>query len=134
MRLDLRGNGGGGLESALEIAGIFAPRGALLLDIAGRSGVRIFQSRGPRRFAGLPVQVLVDERTASSAEVLAWLLRRYAGAPILGRRTAGKGTVQEVYRVDPRARLVLTTGVCRLPDGSPLGGTGIEPDPEERNE
>ncbi len=134
MRIDLRGNGGGCLESALEIGGAFAPRGALLLDIAGRSGVRIFQSRGPRRFAGLPVQVLVDERTASSAEVLAWLLRRYAGARILGRRTAGKGTVQEVYRVDPRARLVLTTGVYRLPDGTPLGGVGIEPDSEERGE
>jgi hypothetical protein len=134
MRLDLRGNGGGCLESALEIAGAFASRGALLLDIAGRSGVRIFHSRGPRRFAGLPIEVLVDERTASSAEVLAWLLRRYAGARILGRRTAGKGTVQEVYRVDPRARLVLTTGVYRLPDGTRLGGTGIEPDPEERDE
>ncbi|MGH8585543.1 MAG: S41 family peptidase [Gammaproteobacteria bacterium] len=134
IRLDVRGNGGGCLESALEIAGAFAPRGALLLDIAGRSGVRIFQSRGRRRFASLSVQVLVDERTASSAEVLAWLLRRYAGARILGRRTAGKGTVQEVYRVDPRARLVLTTGVYRLPDGTPLGGTGIEPDSEERNE
>jgi len=126
--LDLRGNGGGYLDSALQVAEAFVPTGTLLLTLAGRSGVRAFQSTHPPRFSRLAVEVLVDEKTASSAEVLAWLLRHYTGARIIGSRTAGKGTVQEVYRVDPHTRLVLTTAVYRLPDGTLLEGNGIEPD------
>lgn len=126
--LDLRGNGGGYLDSALQVAEAFVPAGTLLLTIAGRSGVRVFQSTHPPRFSRLAVEVLVDEKTASSAEVLAWLLRHYTGARITGSRTAGKGTVQEVYRVDPHTRLVLTTAVYRFPDGTMLDGNGIEPD------
>lgn len=132
--LDLRGNRGGHLESALEIAGNFAPRGALLLEIVGRRRIRRFENPIAPRFAALPVEVLVDAKTASSAEVLAWLLRHYNGARIVGTRTAGKGTVQEVFRVDTRTRLVLTTGVYRLPDGRLLDARGIEPDPEEFRE
>ncbi len=126
--LDLRGNGGGSLDSALQIAEAFVPAGTLLLTIAGRSGVRVFQSTHPPRFSRLAVEVLIDEKTASSAEVLAWLLRHYTGARITGSRTAGKGTVQEVYRVDPHTRLVLTTAVYHFPDGTVLDGNGIEPD------
>lgn len=132
--LDLRGNGGGHLESALEIAESFAPRGVLLLEIVGRRRVRRFENPIVARFTGFPVEVLVDEKTASSAEVLAWLLRHYNGARIAGTRTAGKGTVQEVFRVDARTRLVLTTGVYRLPDGRLLDGRGIEPDSKEFRE
>lgn len=132
--LDLRGNGGGHLQSALEIAESFAPRGVLLLEIVGRQRVRRFENRLEPRFAGLPLEVLVDAKTASSAEVLAWLLRHYNGARISGTHTAGKGTVQEVFRVDPRTRLVLTTGVYRFPDGSLLDGRGIEPDSQEVRE
>lgn len=129
--LDLRGNSGGYLDSALQVAEAFVPAGTLLLTVAGRSGVRLFQSTRPPRFSRVAVEVLVDEKTASSAEVLAWLLRHYAGARLTGSRTAGKGTVQEVYRVDSHARLVLTTAVYRLPDGTLLDGNGIEPDANE---
>jgi carboxyl-terminal processing protease len=128
LTIDLRGNPGGCLETALEIAGCFVPRGEPMLEVAGRSAVRRFESAGPRCIPRLPVDVLVDERTASSAEVLTWLLKRYADARIRGRCTAGKGTVQEVFRVDTATRLVLTTATYRLPDGSSLEGRGIEPD------
>jgi hypothetical protein len=126
--IDLRGNGGGRLETALAIAECFIPRGAPMIDVIGRSNTRRFASQGPARPPALAVEILVDGETASSAEVLAWLLRRYAHARVSGSATAGKGTVQEVFRVDPGARLVLTTAMYRLPDGSSLERRGIEPD------
>src|SRR5438093_1434184 len=85
------------IVTALAIAECFVPRGALMLEVISRSGVRRFTSSGPRCAPSLAVEILVDGGTASSAEVLAWLLRRYAHARIRGSRTAGKGTVQEVF-------------------------------------
>ncbi len=126
--IDLRGNAGGLLETALGIAECFVPSGEPLLEVVGRSAVRRFESVGSQCTPRLPIEVLVDGRTASGAEVLTWLLRRYARARIRGSPTAGKGTVQEVFRVDPAARLVLTTATYRLPDGTSLEGRGIEPD------
>ncbi|MBI3768373.1 MAG: hypothetical protein HY271_07730 [Deltaproteobacteria bacterium] len=131
VSVDLRGNRGGILESALQIAGAFTPAGAPLVEIVERSGVRRFRSDDTPKLPPLPLEVLVDGRTASSAEVLAWLLRWYAGAKVVGSRTAGKGTVQEVYRVDPHTRLLLTVGVYRLPDGRTLDGIGVSPDRSE---
>jgi Peptidase family S41 len=126
--IDLQGNPGGRLETALQIAECFIPWGKPMLEVVGRSAVRRFDSRGPHCMPRPPIEVLVDWETASSAEVLASLLRRYAHARIRGSVTAGKGTVQEVFRVDPAARLVLTTAIYRLPDGTSLEGRGLEPD------
>lgn len=126
--IDLRDNGGGDLMSALKVAGTFVPHGAPMLQLVGRTAVRDYTNSGHPLFTNLRLDVLVNGNTASSAEVLAWLLRHYVGARILGERTKGKGTVQEVYRVDPQARLVLTTAAYRMPDGSSLDGVGITPD------
>lgn len=126
--IDLRENGGGDLLSALEVAGNFVPHGAPMLELVRRTSVRSYVNPGYPLFTNLRLEVLVSGNTASSAEVLAWLLRYYARARILGQRTKGKRTVQEVYRVDPQARLVLTTAVYRMPDGSSLDGVGIAPD------
>jgi C-terminal peptidase prc len=126
--IDLRDNGGGDLLSALEVAGNFVPHGAPMLQLVGRTAVRDYTNSGHSLFTNLRLDVLVNGNTASSAEVLAWLLRHYVGARILGERTKGKGTVQEVYRLDPKARLVLTTAAYRMPDGSSLDGVGIVPD------
>jgi Peptidase family S41 len=126
--IDLQANPGGRLETALQIAECFVPRGKPMLEVVGRSAVRRFDSPGPHCMPPPPIEVLVDGETASSAEVLASLLRRYAHARIRGTVTAGKGTVQEIFRVDPAARLVLTTAIYRLPDGTSLEGRGVEPD------
>lgn len=131
--IDLRDNQGGDLLSALEVAGNFVPHGAPMLELVRRTAAREYTNPGYPLFANIRPEVLVNGSTASSAEVLAWLLRHYAGARILGERTKGKGTVQEVYRVDPQARLVLTTAIFRMPDGSSLDGVGIAPDSERES-
>jgi C-terminal processing protease CtpA/Prc len=130
--IDLRDNAGGDLSSALEVAGNFVPHQAPMLELIGRTAVRGYTNPGYPHFTDIRLDVLVNGKTASSAEVLAWLLRYYAGARILGNHTKGKGTVQEIYRVDPQARLVLTTAVYRMPDGSSLDRVGITPDSKQQ--
>lgn len=128
--LDLRGNGGGSTEGAIEALAYFLP-GATLFPMRRRDGgievERAPQREGPRWES--PVAVLVDGDTASAAEMLAGALASYRRGVVVGERTYGKGCAQEYLDDDAHAGVLrLTTLLFALPDGSPLQKTGLSPD------
>lgn len=128
--IDLRGNGGGSTDAALEVLGLFLP-GAPLFPLAQHGHVvevmRALSAEEHRPWSG-PVAALVDGRTASAAEMIAGALSAYRRGPVVGSRTFGKGCIQE-YTDDPTGQgvLRLTSLLFALPDGSPLQGVGITP-------
>lgn len=129
--LDLRGNGGGSTEAAADVIGLFLP-GMPLFPLASRGRlVEVMRASVPepdRRWDG-PVAAIVDGYTASAAEMIAGALAAYGRGVLLGRRTFGKGCIQE-YADDHIGRGVLrvTTLVYALPDGSAVQRAGLVPD------
>jgi carboxyl-terminal processing protease len=128
--LDLRGNGGGSTEGAIDTLGAFLP-GASLFPMRSKSGA-IETDRAPdppadQQWTG-PVATLVDSGTASAAEMLAGALAAYHRGPSVGTATYGKGCAQEYLDDDAHAGLLrVTTLLFALPDGSPVQRVGLTP-------
>lgn len=127
--VDLRGNPGGLLNAAVEVADIFIAQGELA-ETHGRSETAnlVFMARPGDRMEGRRLAVLVDAGTASSAELLAGILRLNAGAILVGRATYGKSAVQSRIALDDGKALSLTTARYRFADGSTVGPDGLAPD------
>lgn len=126
--LDLRGNGGGSTDGAIDALGLFLP-GAPLFPMRRRDGsLEIDRAPRPQATYGGPLAVLVDADSASAAEMLAGALSAYERATVVGTRTYGKGCAQE-YIDDEVGKgvLRLTTLVFSLPDGTPLQRVGVLP-------
>lgn len=128
--LDLRGNGGGSTDGAIDALGVFMP-GAPLFPMKRRDG-SLESDRAPEppmvdRWRG-PVATFVDGDTASAAEMIAGALASYRRGPIVGATTFGKGCAQEYLDDDAHAgTLRLTTLLYALPDGTPVQRTGLVP-------
>ncbi len=131
--LDLRGNPGGWVSEARKVIGRFVDDGngpALLEDTwpAGGNMVELsIDDEGAVRFSG-PLLVLVDENTASAAEIVASSLQYYDRATIVGQPTFGKGSVQRVYEFASGESLRLTVAAWFTPGGDPLQDVGVTPD------
>jgi carboxyl-terminal processing protease len=115
--LDLRGNTGGLLDQAVHVAGIFLPRGTLILEQKERESSYTFRVQADPVAPSLPLTVLVDENSASSSEIVAGALQDHDRAVILGERTFGKGVVQTAFRVSGGSLLKITTGEWLTPAG-----------------
>jgi carboxyl-terminal processing protease len=130
VALDLRGNGGGSTDGAIDALGIFLP-GAPLFPMRRRDG-SLETDRAPEppavdRWRG-PVASLVDGDTASAAEMIAGALAAYRRGPTVGAATFGKGCAQEYLDDDAHAGVLrLTTLLYALPDGSPVQRVGLLP-------
>ncbi|HQU94122.1 MAG TPA: S41 family peptidase [Pyrinomonadaceae bacterium] len=115
---DLRGNGGGVLETSVKIAEKFLPTGSTILTQRGRVPIdnRVWKSanRSPER---MPLVVLVDAETASASEVIAGALQDNDRALIVGEKTFGKGLVQSVLDLPGGTGLTLTTAKYFTPSG-----------------
>ncbi|WP_372370777.1 S41 family peptidase [Candidatus Uabimicrobium sp. HlEnr_7] len=121
--LDLRGNGGGWLQVAVDIIDKFVAGKKLVVYSEGRhpeKGKRYNYYSTNNTHPNFPMVVLVDESSASASEVVSGALKHYKRAQIIGQRTFGKGSVQEPIPLDTRsgARLKLTIALYYLPDGS----------------
>jgi carboxyl-terminal processing protease len=127
--IDLRGNAGGLLDQAVAVADLFLPAGQGILWTAGRhpGSFQTYQASGGDLIAGKPIAVLVDGRTASSAEVLAAALRDNGRALVIGTTTLGKGSVQTVTRMPNNGELLLTWSLMYGPKGLPIHRLGIVP-------
>lgn len=126
--LDLRGNSGGILNEALKVADFFTDN-EIITYTAGRNGenVHYYTSKDGRLYKG-PLAVLVDGETASAAEVLAAGLQDESRAVIVGTRTFGKGTIQNVIQMSNGGKLVLTTEQFFTPSGKVIHQNGVQPD------
>ena len=116
--LDLRGNTGGILEQAARVAEEFLPRGSVILSQRGRYAFdnRTWRS-GNTNFENLPLVVLVDNQTASAAEIVAGALQDNDRALIVGQTTFGKGLVQNVVELPGGSGMTLTSARYYTPSG-----------------
>lgn len=128
--LDLRGNAGGLLTAALEVSELLLPAHRLITFTQGRSpATRMdYYTRGTKPFTDFPMMVLVDDGTASAAEIVTGAVRDNQRATIVGRQTFGKGTVQEVIQLEDQSALKLTVACYYTPKGDNINRVGIPPD------
>lgn len=120
--LDLRHNPGGLLKSAVDFTNLYVREGKIVTgeDRDGREAMRIDAQRNRSMLAGLPTVVLVNQGSASASEIVAGALQAHGAALVLGERSFGKGSVQEVHDLSDRqspAMLKITTQLYRLPPG-----------------
>lgn len=123
--LDMRGNGGGLLNEAVDVASIFIADGTIV-STAGRSRPRhVYTATGGAIRRSVPVAVLVDRGTASSAEIVTGAVQDRDRAVVVGTNTFGKGVFQEIRELPNGGALDLTVGQYFLPSGRNLGGRGV---------
>lgn len=116
--LDLRGNGGGVLDEAVDIADEFLPGDKLITYTEGKhSPKKEYRCKRQGQFEEGAVVVLIDEGTASASEILAGALQDWDRATIVGRRSFGKGLVQEQYDLSDQSALRLTIARYYTPSG-----------------
>jgi carboxyl-terminal processing protease len=123
--LDLRENGGGLLNEAVNVASIFIPDGTIV-STDGRSLQRqVYTAKGGAIPTSIPMVVLVDRGTASSAEIVTGALQDRGRATVVGTHTYGKGVFQEIQPLPNGGALDMTVGEYFTPNGRNLGGGGV---------
>ena len=126
--LDLRNNGGGLLEAAVNISSYFIPHGAIVATI-DRAGNRSEDDARGTAIGGLqPLVVLVNKYTASASEITSGALQDYHLAKLVGTKTFGKGVVQSIYPMPDAGALKITTARYVTPLGRDIQHKGIMPD------
>ncbi|MDA0174035.1 S41 family peptidase [Solirubrobacter taibaiensis] len=123
---DLRHNGGGLLNEAVEVASVFLKDGRVVSTKGRARAERKYNATGGAIAADIPVVVLVDEGSASASEIVAGALQDRKRAKIVGTRTYGKGVFQEIMRLDNGGALDITVGEYFTPTGRNLGGGGVK--------
>ncbi len=135
--LDLRNNSGGLLTAAIDIVGLFLKKGSLVAitkDKNNKETERYSTTREPIAHQQLPIFILINNFTASAAEILAGTLKIHSETHnnnlvfLVGTRTFGKGSVQEVIPISNDCALKITTHLYFLPNNTTIQGIGIEPD------
>lgn len=116
--LDLRGNGGGYLLAALQIANEFLDQGQLMLYTEGRTVRRMSEyANGRGLLTDIPVVVLIDENSASASEIVSGAIQDWDRGTIVGRRSFGKGLVQQQFDLFDGSQLRLTVARYHTPSG-----------------
>lgn len=128
--LDLRGNPGGYLEAAVDMASFFLPQGKVIVQEYSGNGENdeIFRSRGYDVFSDkLKMVVLVDKGSASASEILAGALAEHNKATLVGEQTFGKGSVQEVVSLPGDTSMKITVARWLTPNGTHISQGGLTP-------
>lgn len=126
--LDLRDNGGGLLNAAVDISSLFIPKGAIVTEI-DRYGNRDTQYATGKSLTGVtPIVVLVNGYTASASEITSGALQDYKLATLIGTKTFGKGVVQGIFSMPNGGALKITTQRYVTPNGRDIQHKGIQPD------
>jgi len=126
--IDIRGNQGGLLSSIIDVGDTLIDKG-IIGKLVGRNGVEeVFKARRGDLLRGAPLVLLVDEKTASGAEILAAGLKENGRACIVGSNTHGAGHIQTLILLSDRSAIRLTTGEFVTGVGLKIEGVGITPD------
>jgi carboxyl-terminal processing protease len=129
--LDLRGNPGGYLDAAWDMASWFLPAGKVVVteDFGKNGPPNIYRSKGYDIFnSNLDMMILVDGGSASAAEILAGALKEQGIAKLVGIKTFGKGSVQELVPITSDTSLKVTIARWLTPNGHNLSHDGLDPD------
>ena len=130
--IDLRNNGGGYEDGALGVLGALTASDTLVYYALDRKGLRTDFRTSQAGSAGLPVICLINRFSAGAAEITALALRAHKVARLVGERSLGKASLQQVYDLDSDGQrgphLKLTVARCYGPDDSTADGLGVEPD------
>ena len=127
--IDLRNNPGGTLESAISVSNLFLKKG-VIVSAKGRDNELIFvrSATGRDSLSGLPMVAIVNNKSASAAEIFAGAMQDNKRAIIIGNSTYGKGSIQEVVPLKSGGAVILTTAKYFRPSGEPITQSGIRPD------
>lgn len=129
MVLDMRNNPGGYLDVAVYLGGWFLPKGATVVTEHVRVGQdTVYQADGNAALKDFPVVLLVNGGSASASEILAGALRDDRGIKLVGEKTFGKGTVQEVQDLKDGSTLKITIAKWLTPSGATINKNGLDPD------
>jgi carboxyl-terminal processing protease len=123
--LDLRNNGGGFVSAALSVLDLLAPPGPLFQIV--EAGGRVLRYSAPAHAPAPPMVVLVNGGTASAAEIVAGVLQYTHAAELVGSRTYGKGSVQQIFSLPGGGGLKITVAHDELPDGASWNHVGLQP-------
>ena len=128
LMIDLRNNGGGIVDEAIEIADLFTNKDSTLLITKDKHGNENISKAKKDKVIEVPIIVLTNENTASASEILAGALKDNNVAKIVGTTTFGKGVIQELLTMKDGTGLKLTTNEYYTPNRNKINKVGIEPD------
>ncbi|MBV6653889.1 MAG: S41 family peptidase [Mameliella sp.] len=116
---DLRGNGGGLLNEAVNVSNVFIPRGEIVVTTKGKvkEWDRTFSTMGNSTDEEIPVVVLINDRSASASEIVSGVIQDYDRGVLMGQRSYGKGLVQNTRDIGYNSKLKLTTAKYYIPSG-----------------
>jgi carboxyl-terminal processing protease len=131
LLLDLRGNPGGYLSAAIDMASWFLPAGDVVVreNFAGKQPEIVHRSLGRNIFnKNLKMVILVNQGSASASEILSGALQEHGIAKLVGTRTFGKGSVQELIKITPDTSFKVTIAKWLTPSGRSISDGGLTPD------
>jgi carboxyl-terminal processing protease len=125
--IDLRNNPGGLLSAAVESADLFLNQGVIVSTKSRSEGDQQFQALPSFEFQNLKVGVLINQRSASAAEVFTAALKDHARAWVMGEKSYGKGVVQKLFPLSDGSALQMTVSHYYTPRDQMIEGVGIQP-------
>lgn len=126
--IDLRNNGGGIVDEALEIADYILEKDDVILYEVDKNGKEKIEKSKNNPIINMPIIILTNENTASSSEILAGALKDHEKAKIVGTKTYGKGVIQQLLTLPDGSGLKITSEEYLTPNRTKINEIGIEPD------
>lgn len=128
--LDLRGNGGGLLDAAIDVASEFLSGGVVVYQVEKGDKQQAYEAKGGGKYTGSPMVLLVDGGSASASEIVAGALQDRDRAVLIGQKTFGKGSVQSVHDLSDGSSVHITYAKWVTPKRRQIDGEGLLPDLE----
>ena len=128
--VDLRGNGGGLFDAAIDASSRFLSQGVVVYQIEKDGKEQAYQVTGGTKAEDSPLALLVDGGTASASEIMAGALQAHDRAALVGEKTYGKGSVQQVFDLSDGSSVHITAAKWLTPDRRQIDGQGLLPDLE----
>ena len=128
--IDLRNNPGGYLDSAVAVSSVFIEDGVIVYEEKKDGKRQEYKAQGRATLGSYHLAILVNEGSASASEIMAGALKDYKKGLLIGKKTYGKGSVQELENIGGGLSLKITIAKWLTPNGTAINGEGIKPDIE----
>jgi carboxyl-terminal processing protease len=128
--VDLRGNGGGLFDAAIDVSSTFLSDGVVVYQVESDGSEKAYDVRGGSKAGDWPLVLLVDGGTASASEIVAGALQDHERGMLIGQKTYGKGSVQHVFDLSDGSSVHITAAKWLTPDRRQIDGQGLDPDEE----